>query len=55
MSVTETEEKKCRVIQIKKHAEHVNKLCYITVLYYCGNSHWKCSGLDFVTFKLVPG
>ena len=30
MSVTETEEKKCRVIQIMKHAEHVNKLCYIT-------------------------
>ena len=30
MSVTETEEKKCRVIQIIKYAEHVNKLCYIT-------------------------
>ena len=53
LGVSKTEEKKCRVIQVIKDADHVNKLCYITVLYYCGSSHWRCSGLNFVTFKLV--
>ena len=54
MSVSKVEEKKFRVIQVMKVAGYVNKLCYITVLYYCGSSHWRCSGLNFVTFNRVP-
>ena len=54
MRVNKTGEKKWRVIQVLKDAGYVNKLCHITVLYYCGSSHWRCSGLDFVTFNLVP-
>ena len=54
MSVSKIEEKKCRVIQVMKDAGYVNKLCYITVLYYCRGSHWRCSGLNFATFILVP-
>ena len=38
MSVSTTEEKKCRVIQVIKDEGYVNKLC---------------SGLNFVTFNLV--
>ena len=30
MSVSKTEEKKCRDIQVMKDAGYVNKLCYIT-------------------------
>ena len=45
MSVSTTEEKKCRVIQVMKDAGYVNKLYYITVLYYWGSNHWRCSGL----------
>ena len=54
MSVIKTEEKKCRVIQVMKEAGYVNKVCYITALYYCGSSHWRCSGLNFATFNDVP-
>ena len=46
MSVSTTEEKKCRAIEAMKDKGCVNKL-YITVLYYCGSSHWRCSGLNF--------
>ena len=38
------------VVQIMKDTGYFNKLYYVTVLYYCGNSHWKCSGLNLVTF-----
>ena len=31
MSVSITEEKKCRVFQVMKDAGYVNKLCYIAV------------------------
>ena len=54
MSVIKTEEKKCRVIQVMKETGYVNKVCYITALYYFGSSHWRCSGLNFVTFNFVP-
>ena len=50
MSVSTTEKKKCRAIQVMKDAGYVDKLCYITVLYYCGSSHWRCSGLNVLTF-----
>ena len=53
MRVSKTEEKKWRIIQVIKDAENVNKLCYVTVLYYCGSSHWRCSGLNAVMFRLV--
>ena len=39
MSVSTTEEKKCRVMQVMKGAGYVNKFYYIAVLYCCGNSH----------------
>ena len=54
MSVRKSEDKKCLVIHVMKDAGYVNKLCCSAVLYYCGSSHWRCSGLDFVTFNLVP-
>ena len=54
MSVSKTEEKKCPVIQVMKDAGYANQLCYITVLHYCGSSHWRCYGLNFVTFNLGP-
>ena len=54
MSVSKSDEKKYLVIQVTKDAGYVNKLCYSTALYYCGSSHWRFSGLDFVTFNLVP-
>ena len=47
MSASKPEEEKCCVIEVIKDAGYVSKLCYITVLYYCGSSHWRCSGLDF--------
>ena len=53
MSVSKTEEKKSRVIQVIKEAGYVNKACDITVLYCWGSSHWRCSGLNFVTLNLV--
>ena len=31
MSVSITEEKKCRVVQVMKDTGYVNKLCYIAV------------------------
>ena len=37
---------------------YLNKLYYTTVLYYCGDSHWRYSGLNFVSFtflKLITG
>ena len=54
MSVSKTEEKECRVIQVMKDAGYVNKLCYSTVLYYCGSSYWRYFGLNLITFNLVP-
>ena len=53
MSVSKTKEKKRCVIQVTKDAGYVNKLNYITVLYYCRSSHWRCSGRNFLTFNLV--
>ena len=53
MSVSTTEEKKCCVIQVMKDAGYVNKLYYITVLYYCGSSHSRCSGLNFLTLTFL--
>ena len=53
MSVSTAGEKKCRVIQVMKDKEYVNKLYYITVLYYGGSSHWKCSGLNFLILTFL--
>ena len=53
MSVSTTEEKKCRVIQVMKDAGHVNKLYYITVLCYCGSNYWSCSGLNFLNLTFL--
>ena len=53
MSVSTTEEKKCRVIQVMRDKGYVNKLYYITVLHYCGSSQLRCSGLSFLTLTFL--
>ena len=53
MSVSTAEKKKCRVIPVMKDAVYVDQLYYITVLYYCGSSHWRCSGLNFLTLTFL--
>ena len=53
MSVSTAEKKKCCVIQVVRDAGYVNKLYYITVLHYCGNSHWSYSGLNFLTLTFL--
>ena len=45
--------KKCGVIQVMKDTGYVNKLYYITVLYYCVSSHWRWPGLIFVTLTFL--
>ena len=53
MSVGTTEDKKCCVIQVMKDAGYVNKIYYITVLYHCGSSHCRCSGLNFLNLTFL--
>ena len=44
MSISTTKKKKFCVIEVMADKRCVNKLYYITVLYYCGSSHWRCFG-----------
>ena len=53
MSVSTAEKKKFRVVPVMKDAGYVDKLYYFTVLYYCGSSHWRCSGLNFLTLTFL--
>ena len=49
MNVSKTEKKKVMSCHSTNEKYRVNKIYYITVLYYCGSNHWKCSRLNFLT------
>ena len=53
MNVSTAEKKKYLVIEVMRDAGYVNKLYYITVLYYYGNGYWRCSGLNFLTLTFL--
>ena len=55
MTIDKTKDKQCHVTHAMKDAGYAHKLFYIIVLCYCGSSHWRCSGLHFITFNLVSG
>ena len=50
MRVSITKKKKCGVIQVMIDKDYVNKRNYITILHYCGSSHYRrCSGLNLLS------
>ena len=51
MSVSKTEKKKCRVIQVMKDAEYVKN--YVILLFYI-NAQAASGGVLDVTFNLAP-